>query len=112
HLNGFLGGQDVELAGIENEAAIGPRRNGFPEFVDGITTAAVDIDHAGMALGAIADKAAGLLARQINTERNTVDEVRVIDVDELFQRMQCVQFVSLEDRLAGAETKLRDPRSL
>src|SRR3984957_4781648 len=106
HLNGFLGGQNVELAGIENEAAIGPRRNGFPEFVDGITAAAVNIDHAGVALGAVADEAAGLLAREINTERNTVDEVRVIDVDQLFQRMQCVQFISLEDRFASAETNL------
>src|SRR5277367_2271889 len=66
HLDGFLGGQDVELTGIENEAAVGPRCNRLPEFVDGITAATVNIDHARVALGAVADKAAGLLAREID----------------------------------------------
>jgi hypothetical protein len=52
-----LDGQDVELAGIENEAAVGTRRDRLPEFVRRIAAAAVDIDHAGVALGAVADEA-------------------------------------------------------
>src|SRR5579862_1696215 len=63
HLHGFLGRENVELAGIENEAAVRPRRNRFPELVDSIAAATVDIDDAGVTLGAIADETAGLLAR-------------------------------------------------
>ena len=84
----------------------------FPEFIDGIAAAAIDIDHAGVALGAVADKAAGVVAREIDTERDAVGEIGVIDVDQLFQRMQRVEFVGLEDRVAGAETDLREPRAL
>ena len=35
----------------------GTRRDRLPEFVDGVTAAAVDIDDAGVALGAVADEA-------------------------------------------------------
>src|SRR6266404_5070986 len=58
----LFGGQNVELAGIENEAAVGARRDRLPEFIDRVAAAAIDIDDAGVALGAIADKAAGILA--------------------------------------------------
>src|SRR4029077_18066571 len=62
HLHGFLGSEDVELAGIEDQAAIRPRRDRLPEFIHRITAAAIDIDHAGMALGAVADEAGGVFA--------------------------------------------------
>src|SRR5712691_6844962 len=62
HLHGFLRGENVELAGIENEAAIGPRRYRLPEFIDRVAAAAVDIDHAGVTLGAVADETIGAVA--------------------------------------------------
>src|ERR1700761_7314408 len=52
HLDGFLGGENVEFAGVENETAVGPRGYRLPEFIDRIAAAAVDIDHAGVRLGA------------------------------------------------------------
>src|SRR4051812_2229979 len=61
HLDRLFRRQDIELAGIENEAAVGPGRDRFPEFADRIAAAAIDITHAGRALGAIAEKAAGIL---------------------------------------------------
>src|SRR6202041_4067091 len=60
HLHGFLGRQNVELAGIENEAAVGPRRYRLPEFVDRVAAATIDIDHAGGTLGAVTDKSLGV----------------------------------------------------
>ena len=69
HLHGFLGREDVEFAGIEDE----PRPVGgdrLPEFVDAVAAAAIDIDHAGVTLGAIADEAAGVLAGEIDRQRD------------------------------------------
>src|SRR5581483_6717993 len=63
------------------------------------------------ALGAIADKAAGLLAGEIDAERDAIGEVGLVDVNQLFQRMQRVEFVRIEDRLAGAKANLREPRA-
>src|SRR5277367_1815461 len=63
HLDGFLRGQNVELAGIEDQAAVGPRRDRLPELFHRIAATAIDIDHPGVALGAVADEAAGILAR-------------------------------------------------
>src|ERR1019366_6333030 len=56
HLDGLLGGENIKLAGIEDQTAVAPCRDRLPEFLDGIAAAAVDIDHAGVALGAIADE--------------------------------------------------------
>src|SRR5258707_3005177 len=66
HLHGLLRGQDVELAGIEDEAAVRTRRDRLPEFIDRIAGAAVDIDHAGVALGAVANETIGFLAGEID----------------------------------------------
>src|SRR5258705_3153915 len=62
HLHRLFGCEDIKLAGIENETAIRPRRDRLPEFIDRVTAAAIDIDHAGVAFGAVADKAIGVLA--------------------------------------------------
>src|SRR6267154_977661 len=62
NLHGFLRGQNVEFAGIENQAAVGPRGYRLPEFIDRIAAAAVDIDHAGVTLGSVADEAIGVFA--------------------------------------------------
>jgi hypothetical protein len=112
HLHGFLGGQDVELAGIENQAAVGPRRDRLPEFIDRIAAAAIDIDHAGVALGAIADEAVGVLAGEIDAQRHAVGEIGIVDIDQPLQIMQRVEFVGVEDGVAGAKAHLRQPRSL
>src|SRR5258707_14985262 len=72
HLHGFLGGEDVELAGIEDQAAVRARRDRLPELSDRIAAAAVDIDHTGVALGAVADKAVGVRATEIDAERHAI----------------------------------------
>ena len=106
HLDGFLRGENVELAGIENEAAVGPRRDRLPELADGVAAAAVDIDHAGVTLGAIADEAVGVFAREVDAERHAVDEIGVVDIDQPLGFMQRVEFVGVEDGVAGAEAHL------
>jgi len=57
HLHCFLGGQDVELAWIEDQALVAARADRLPELVGRIAGAAIDVDDAGVALGAIADEA-------------------------------------------------------
>src|SRR5579863_9177686 len=42
HLHGLLRGQNVELAGIENETAVGSRGDGLPELTDRIAATTVD----------------------------------------------------------------------
>ena len=112
HLHGFLRGQNVELAGIENEAAVGPRRDRLPEFIDLVAAAAVDIDHAGVALGAVADEAVGILAGEIDAQRHAVDEIGVVAIDQPLQVMQRIEFVRCKDGIAGAKADLAEPRSL
>src|SRR6202790_1639529 len=90
HLDGLFRGQNVELAGIENEAAVGPRRYRLPELIDRIAAAAVDIDHAGVPLGAIADEALGILAREVDAQRHAVGEIGVVDIDQPLQNVQRV----------------------
>src|SRR5262249_48443647 len=66
HLDGFLGCQDVKLIGIENQAAVVPCPDWLPEFRDVVAGAAIHVDHAGMALGAVADEFVGAEADEIN----------------------------------------------
>src|SRR4051794_2059513 len=66
YLHRFLGCEDVEFAGIEDQAAIGTRRDRLPEIIDRIAGATIDIDHAGVTLGAIADEAAASFTGEIN----------------------------------------------
>src|SRR5262245_41437969 len=49
--------EDVELAGIENEALLLARAHRLPEIADLVAGAALDVDEAGVAFGAIADHA-------------------------------------------------------
>ena len=112
HLDGFLRGQNIELAGIENQAAVGPCRDRLPELADGVAGAAVDIDHAGVTLGAVTDEAVGVFAGEVDAERHAVDEIGVVDIDQPLGFMQRVEFIGVEDGVAGAEAHLREPRAL
>ena len=111
HLHGFLGSEDVELAGIEDKAAVRPRRDRLPEFIDGIAAAAVDIDHAGVALGAVADEAVGVLAREIDAQRHAVDEIGIVGIDQPLA--SCSASSSSAERMASPVRKRtwlsRDP---
>src|SRR5579872_5597356 len=112
HLHRFLGGENVEFAGIENKAAVGPPRNWLPELVDLITPAAVDIDDAGVALGAITDEAAGLLSRKIDAQRHAIGEIGVIRIDEPLELVQRTELSRIEGGFACAEANLREARTL
>src|SRR5580692_11285500 len=64
HLHSFVGGQDVELVGIEDQALVGARRDRLPEIGDVIGVALIDLDHRGVPLGAIADDARAVAVRR------------------------------------------------
>src|SRR5260370_5040040 len=57
HLHRLFGGEDIELAGIENETARPARAHRFPEIANVVAGAALDVDDAGVALGTVADDA-------------------------------------------------------
>ena len=77
-----------------------------------IAAAAVDIDHAGVALGAIADKAAGVCAGEIDRQRDAAGEIGIVGIDQPLRIMQRVEFIGIEDGIAGAEAHLAQPRAL
>src|SRR6266446_8428971 len=72
HLDGLLGCQDVELVRIKNEAAVVPCPDGLPEFPDVVAGAAIHVDDAGMALGAVTDEFIGAEPDEIDADRNAV----------------------------------------
>src|SRR5439155_1337982 len=100
HLHGLFRSEDVELAGIEDEAAVGARRNRLPEFVDAIAATTIDVDDAGVALGAVADKTAGILAGEIDRQRNTADKIGLLGIDQPLGGMQRVEFARGKHGLA------------
>ncbi|GCC49110.1 hypothetical protein chiPu_0033672, partial [Chiloscyllium punctatum] len=112
HLHGFLGRKDVEFAGIEDQAAVRARLDRLPELLDGIAAAAIDIDHAGVALGAIANEAARVFAGEIDRERDTMGEIGIVGIDQPLGGMQLVQLVGGQGRLADPEADLAEPRAL
>ena len=74
------------------------------------------VDQPGVALGAIADDARPLAAAeitgQIDADRDAFAYVGVVGVDQPLARMQIAQRVGAEQRMAAAETNLRQPRAL
>ena len=58
HMNGLARDEDIELIGIEDDLGLAARRDRLPIVEHVAGRALVDIDDAGMALGAIADDAA------------------------------------------------------
>ena len=112
HLDRFLRRQNVECDGIEDEAALGQRRYRLPDFSDNRTATAIDIDHAGVTLGAVADESAGVLAGKVDAQRHAVDEIGVVAIDQPLQIVQRIEFIGVQDGIAGAKTDLAEPRSL
>src|SRR5260370_17392012 len=58
HLHRLFRRQDVELAGIENETAVGTRRDRLPELTDRIAPPPATLAPPGMALAPVAPQAA------------------------------------------------------
>ena len=112
HLHRLFRRQNIEFAGIQNEAAVRPRGDRLPELVDRIAAAAIDIDHAGVTLGAIADKTAGVFAGKVDAQRHAVDEIGIVAIDQPFQLVQRIEFVGIENGVAGSKPHLRQSRSL
>jgi hypothetical protein len=106
HLHGFFGGQDVELVGIENEAAVGARLHWLPEFPHVVAGAALHVDHAGVALGAVADEAVGAQPAKINAYGHAFADIRVIVIDKPLERVQRAQCLRIEQPVAVAEADL------
>src|SRR6201989_993563 len=104
--------EDVELAGIENEAVLPARAHRLPEIADLLTPAALDIDETGVALGAIADHAVGTEPGEIDADRDAFAHVGLVVVDQALLRVQRAQALRVKQRIAAAEADLREAGAL
>src|SRR6185312_3008829 len=118
HLHGFLGRQNIKFVRIEDQAVVGPRLDRLPEIEHRIAGAALDVDDAGMTLGAVADDAAGVararrqqIAGEIDAEDDALADVGLGVVDETLACVQVAQLVGGELRMTVAEADLRQPRA-
>ena len=112
HLHGLARGEDVELVGIEDQALVAPRLDRLPELGDVVARAAVDVDQAGVALGAVADEAVVAEAGEIDADRHAVGEVGRGCVDEALALMQRCERGAADHRVAMVEPDLREARAL
>src|SRR5262249_39009539 len=78
HLGGVVGWhrhrlfrrEDVELVGVEDKALILARTHRLPELANVVARAALDVDEAGVAFGAVADEAIGTKAGEVHAHRD------------------------------------------
>ena len=109
HPHGFLGRQDVELAGIEDQRAAAIRRQRLPEIAGAVAARTVHVDQPGMALGPVADQP--VEAREIDRDRNAPLERDGGGVDEGVAGVERGQIGLIQPRIALAEADLRKPRA-
>ena len=83
----------------------------LPVIGDGVAAAPFHIDQSGVALGAIADKAAGSQTRKIDADRDALTHVGIVGVDEPLTCVQSAQSIRVEQSMAAAEANLRQPRA-
>ena len=112
HLHRLFRGEDVELAGIENETALPARAHRLPEITDVITGAALDVDDPGVALGAVADQAIRTKPGEVDAHGDAFAHVGVAVIDQALARVQRAQGFAVEQRIAVAEANLRQTRAL
>lgn len=77
----FLGGENVEFAGIEHQFAAAAGEDRLPIILDGTGALLVDVDQPGMAFGAIADQPVAK-ARQIDRDGDAAREGRIVGRDQ------------------------------
>src|SRR5215475_9517223 len=82
----------------------------LPEFRNIIAGAAIHIDDAGMALGAVTDGFIGSEADEIDADRDPVGKVWRFAIDEALTPMQCRQSIIRQNRMTAAKPQLRQTR--
>ena len=59
-----------------------------------------------MTLGAVADEATGIRSRKIDAQRHAIDQIGIVAIDQPLQFMQRIEFIGVEDGVAGAKADL------
>ena len=75
----------------------------LPEVREVVTGAALDIDHAGVALGAVSDQRIGTGPCEIDADRNAPFEVGILGIDQPLARVQRRKLVGIERGMAAAQ---------
>ena len=101
--HGFAADEDIEGAGVEDDAPFGGMDR-LPEFGRVIMADAVEVDDTGMRLGAVADEVAGGGPEVDREAEAVVDDG--LDVDELFGFVPGAQIGVREYRLTLPEPDL------
>jgi len=110
YLDGLLGGQDVELVRIKDQAAVAPRPDRFPKFRNVVAGATVHIDEAGMALGTVADEFVGPEADKVDANRDAVGKIGSLSIDETLLPMQRCKRFARQHGVTAAKPDLRQAR--
>ncbi len=112
HLHGFLGGENIELIRVEDQARVGARLDRLPEVGNVVAGTPFHVDHGGVALGAIADQPIGPEPGEIDADRDTLAHVGIVVINEPLTGMQRADRFGVKQSVAVPETDLREPRAL
>ncbi len=105
----FLGCQDVELVGIEDQLAVGARGQRVPELADVVAATHVHVDDAGVAARAISDEP--VAAGEIDRDGDAACDVGTVGIHEPLALVKRQRLVRVEDRPPLAEPDLRQARA-
>jgi hypothetical protein len=100
YVNPLLGSEDIELVRIQNEPLLGADMNRIPEVARIVAADLVDIDHAGVALGLVADQPFAVVAAEVDAQNESVAQLDVA-VDQRRGRMTLEQVAVAETELRG-----------
>ena len=111
HPHGLFRGEDVELAGVEDQVGAPARKHRLPEVHRVERSRRIDIDQPRKTLGAVADQLFGAEPREIDADRDAPGDRRLARRHQFFPRVQCGVARIVEPRLALAKADLAQPRA-
>ena len=109
--NRLPGRQDIEVAGIKEEAAVAFRDHRFPEIPGRVVIDPVHVDEARMGFRPVADQGIAALPLQIDGHRDSLGDILVSGpcIDEADLLVQAAHGGVRRRRAAAAQAKLVQP---
>ncbi len=114
HHHRLLGGEDVEIVGIEHQRALAPGGNRLPEVERVVMGDLLDVDQPGVVARLVADDAGAGIAREVDREGDAAMAHHRLaggGPDQLVLLLQLAQRRVAAARRAAAHAKLNQPRA-
>src|SRR4029453_17615422 len=104
HRDTLLRGEDIELVRVEHEAAVAAQMHRLPELIGVMSADRIDIDHAGIAAGAIADEASRRNRREADAQiESLADGGFALDQADIGMNLAQGPIADASPLLAGSE---------